>query len=61
MQGGRVSQEGGTNTFLGFSRLIMVDLPELSRPTMMILDFFLPREPPIILIVNYMNYNLKFE
>ena len=35
------------NTFLGFSRFIIVDLPELSRPTMIILDFFLPMEPPI--------------
>ena len=35
-------------TFLGLSVLIMVDLPELSRPTIIIFDFFFPKEPPII-------------
>ena len=38
-------------TFLGLSLLIMVDLPELSRPTMMIFDFFFPKAPPIIIII----------
>ena len=35
------------STFLGLSMLIMVDLPELSRPTMIIFDFFFPSDPPI--------------
>jgi len=40
-------KEKEKHTFLGLSLLIIVDLPELSKPTMMILDFFLPIEPPI--------------
>lgn len=44
-------------TFLGFKRLIIVDFPELSKPTIMIFDFFFPSEPPIINLKNNLNYN----